>query len=108
MKAVLVLALLLTSQFALAYQLFSNPMVKSGGKTYEIVIYDISTKTSYLEGYGGFCRSKGFSRGSDATQSYRDGYGPYVILDTNGKIANKFPAEGNEGRFRTMFQVYCE
>jgi hypothetical protein len=71
-----------------------------------VILKDRETGKYNSNAARGYCRGKGHLNGGDATGSYGEGSGPYVWIDSNGKVIETFPAKDNEGRFTVLVQTF--
>lgn len=84
-----------------------NLTIKHKGVAHQVILKDRETGKYNSNAARGYCRGKGHLNGGDATGSYGEGSGPYVWIDSNGKVVESFPVKDNDGRFTVLVQTFC-
>jgi hypothetical protein len=97
--------LILFSLLLLTVQANARPTIDVAGAPHELVVYDSLTGKDYDSDHG-YCKLNGYKHATNSNGSPSSD-GPYVILNSKGKVKAIFQSKGNEDRFWTVWAISC-
>jgi hypothetical protein len=84
----------------------ARPTIEVEGVAHELVVFDSKTGKNYDSDIG-FCKLGGYKHATHSSGS-PSSEGPFVILNSKGKVKETFPLKDNEDRFWTVWYIACE